>query len=362
MSFYYPNSIPRSKTLNAVVYDFPSEIDAEKIQNTLAGVVKIARVFKDNVSSKDLSKAVVSQIVKLNRKKIVFGISRYFSSKNQFDELNFLKSIKKELRFHQIASRFILNKNQDNLSSVVVQKQKVNEIHVLETGSCYILALTVTVQDFEDWNTRDYGRPESDAKKGMLPLKVARMMINLCGFNAKGKLLVDPFCGMGSILQEGLGRGYRVIGVDFDKKSVAQAQKNLDWFCNFYHLKNDFRLFCDKAQNLSRLLAEKVDVIVTEPFLGPVHNQNDKYLITQKEIDDLDVLYQKCLADWHGVLNNGGLVAMVFPSYYLNNQVVDVKKAVDNCEKLGYIIQAGPWDYYRLQAVVRRKIYLFKKI
>ena len=35
------------------------------------------------------------------------------------------------------------------------------------------------MQDFEQWGARDYGRPSRDAVRGMLPPKLARMMVNL---------------------------------------------------------------------------------------------------------------------------------------------------------------------------------------
>ena len=61
-----------------------------------------------------------------------------------------------------------------------------------------------------------------------MPPRLARMMVNLssCG---KGKVLLDPFCGVGTILQEALLEGASVIGTDANAWCVKASEENLDW-------------------------------------------------------------------------------------------------------------------------------------
>jgi tRNA (guanine10-N2)-dimethyltransferase len=59
--------------------------------------------------------------------------------------------------------------------------------------------------------------------------KLARCMVNLARSN-KGRLLLDPFCGIGGILIEAGLIGCRIIGCDRNLKMVKGAIKNLRHF------------------------------------------------------------------------------------------------------------------------------------
>jgi len=58
-----------------------------------------------------------------------------------------------------------------------------------------MIGQTEAVQPYKQWSARDFGRPARDPKSGMLPPKLARLMINLSGVDPKGKTILDrlPF-------------------------------------------------------------------------------------------------------------------------------------------------------------------------
>src|SRR5205823_3602162 len=88
------------------------------------------------------------------------------------------------------------------------------------------------VQPFEQFSARDFGRPGRDDLSGMLPPKLAIIMINLAA-NDTISVLLDPFCGSGTILSEALLLGYKnLIGSDISEKAVADTKTNLDWIAN----------------------------------------------------------------------------------------------------------------------------------
>ena len=45
------------------------------------------------------------------------------------------------------------------------------------------------------------------------------------------KEIIDPFCGWGSALVEGLKRGYNVTGIDIDKDAIELCQRRLSMYC-----------------------------------------------------------------------------------------------------------------------------------
>lgn len=94
-----------------------------------------------------------------------------------------------------------------------------------------------------------------------LTAKMARCMVNLAQARA-GDLLLDPFCGTGSLLIEAGLIGCRVIGLDVKRYMVEGSIKNL----NFFGVKPEHMLVADAR--FPPLIAESVDRIVTDPPYG----------------------------------------------------------------------------------------------
>jgi tRNA (guanine10-N2)-dimethyltransferase len=92
-----------------------------------------------------------------------------------------------------------------------------------------------------------------------LPAKLARCMVNLAS-PREGDLLLDPFCGGGSILVEGGLIGCRVLGLDVMRFMVRGAKKNLA----YYRIEPEGLVVTD-----SRLMpVREADCIVTDPPYG----------------------------------------------------------------------------------------------
>ena len=298
----------------------------------LGGTVKIAEVADAPVIAE----------------KSTFGISVYGGPQIANQELDQMKK-----QFH--AARFVVAKG-GPLSSVVVAKNKLQEIIVVKLGEKSIFAKTIQVQDFESWNSRDFGRPYADPSAGMLPPKVSRMVVNIAGVGS-GKTLLDPFCGMGTILSEALLMGWNVVGSDQSAEVIEKARGNLRWLMQEYKLGVTYRLTTSDAVHISEHLdGALVDAIVTEPFMGSTTVKDPK-----NTIKGLEKLYIGCLREWHGVLKPNGVIMIALPKYEIKGKLYFVKKVVDNCEKLGYTIKAGPIEYGRPGAIVKRVFYLFQK-
>ncbi|MBI4099700.1 methyltransferase domain-containing protein [Candidatus Microgenomates bacterium] len=274
----------------------------------LGGTIKIAEIFDTDI------------VAELTRDKkpgdrIIFGLSGEAS----YDDSRQIKRQLEELGFK---ARFVLPKDNDpELSSVVVSKQKVTEIYLVEG----IKAKTIWVQDFEAWNRRDYGRPAVDPHIGMLPPKVARMMVNV----SRGQNILDPFCGVGTILAEALTLGLSTIGADINPDQITKTKKNLDWLgktCPLY--------LCDARQIATKLAPASIDAIVTEPFLGPADQPA------------LEKLYLESLANWQKILTPGGRVVIALPFH------------IDKAKVMGYSFAAGPYEYFRPQAKIKRFIHI----
>ncbi len=362
----------------AVMIETSVELDTVSLLQRLGGTVKIGQYLTETET------LTVTELAKLIQKhlpaKAVFGLSFYGQEKYfNLSLTQFLGQIKTQLLNEVPQVRYVLPKENWALSSVVVSKQQVTEFLLIAVSSNkWLVGVTRGVQDFSMWTSRDINRPYIAAKAGMLPPKVARMLVNLVSskFNDQSsKLLLDPFCGMGTILQEALLTGWQVVGSDNSQIAVAKAQKNLDWLSsNYPQVKNTpVRIFVSDATHVAEKIApDSIDAIVTEPFMGvPFETRGSQILhkghpVTVKSITNiikgLEKLYLGALKEWHKILKPDAYVVIIFPEIHFGSEIFSVKKLIDRCENLGYTLVQDSYSYSRPQAIVRRKIYIFRKI
>ncbi len=119
--------------------------------------------------------------------------------------------------------------------------------------------------DFEKIEKRDMGKPVRRNELSISP-RLAKILINLAQLKQGGTLL-DPFCGIGTILQEALLQNMKVIGIDKDKKAIDCSELNLKWF-NFR--KENYKLINEDS---SKAKIPDVDAIATEPDLGELQRR-----------------------------------------------------------------------------------------
>jgi tRNA G10 N-methylase Trm11 len=140
------------------------------------------------------------------------------------------------------------------------------------------------------------------------------MMVNLSACTA-GKVLLDPFCGVGTILQEAMLEKANVVGVDVNPWCVRAAEENLEWMQREYGLvEADFRVLQgDVSKLVGKVGRDTVDCIVSEPDLGPALRQVPTGPYAQKIIEKLEPLYYGFVKEAYMVLREHGRLALVTP-------------------------------------------------
>lgn len=345
----------------------PDELDVHVWISRLGGTVKIAE-YCEVVDSYDAE--ILTQLLSGAPNQVTFGVSGYggvILSKS------LLPSMKQRLEEDGKVVRYVTSHEGQQLSSVVLDKKQVHELLVIQVEKSYVLGRTLAVQEYESWNTRDWNRPHADAKSGMLPLKVARMIVNIAfakpeaEVQEKQQTLYDPFCGMGTVLSEGYMMGIRVIGSDVVPDVIRKAKDNLAWTVKQYPNPRGAvaKIFVTDAVHAADSVApNSIHAIVTEPFMGSTSIVNQQIHDAGKVkniVKGLEKLYIGCLKNWHTLLVQNGKIVMAFPSYKIGGRTYFVKKVVDMCENLGYTIEDGPIEYSRPNAVVHRNFYILRK-
>lgn len=357
---------PSATRLSSDIALLNESVDSQALIRNLGGTVKIASVIHE------ASAVTVETLVSLlgsavTQKKLVFGV--HVIGKSNLSPKIF-HEVKEALEVRGVHTRYVQAKHEGGLSSVVIAKQQVTELVIVPVNDIYLFAVTEAVQEFEQWNARDWLRPAPDPKHGMLPPKVARMIVNiaLSGASVDHPMLYDPFCGVGTILQEGLLSGANCTGSDVSSEAISRAKKNLDWLRIKYPeiAPLYINLFVADATHVGEYMApNSVDAIATEPFLGDTKMGKEGVFLPPAQIKNsikgLEKLYIGCLREWTAVLKPHAKVVIAFPAYVTRHGLITVKTVVDRCESLGYTLFTGPIEYSRPQAVVRREFYIFEK-
>jgi tRNA G10 N-methylase Trm11 len=257
--------------------------------------------------------------------KMVFGVSVYWSD-STLQPISktlhrFLGSTAKRLLAAQGKKAnfmgFRRERNSPQLTHVEVLKKKMveNSAEILFCGGREhsFVAYTTAVHNPFEFQKRDVGKPCQRRIFGMPP-RLARIMINLA-ITAERQVLLDPFCGVGTILMEALLSGTKVIGMDINRWCVEAASRNLEWLKGEYSLENvDFRIVQGDVSKMAEKIGKRqVDCIVSEPDLGPALRQVPTVPYALKIIEKLHPLYEDFLREASEVVKKGGRIVVVSP-------------------------------------------------
>lgn len=342
-------------------------------------------------SAEALAEKIKTSLGEIVGDKMIFGFSVYALGEMPFGVLKSIKSkldrfamvLKKEIKQTARRVRYVTT-NELALSSVAVLTNKLmreggHEFVALARGGNIIFGQTLGVQDFSEFRHRDFGRPARDPKRGTLPPKLARVLINLSGASKQSALL-DPFCGDGTVLTEAIALSFsNLIGSDIDPLAVSNTEANTNWCTKEYQHNADIRLFAADARSLSDMLPpQSVDAIVTEGDLGSPLRARLSRSEAERVIESISVLYRETIKVLASLLTRGGRMVLALPHYpteagefgisfdglsfdELHLAPVDVwPKEVSR--KIGRFGAQNSYIYGREDQKVEREIFIFQKM
>jgi tRNA G10 N-methylase Trm11 len=290
--------------------------------NSLGGMIKVCSLMESFQKKAGPAARIFDRVpVRDFPRSRVFGLSVYpDSGENSMLFRRLALSLKRNLRQEGIAAKFMpVPKDRSALTHVEVIKKELEEIVVCLGEEKTHVGKTVSVHNPFEFKKRDVDRP-SQRPMFSIPPRLARIMVNLSQARMEGrKLLLDPFCGMGTILQEASLMGFDILGTDIDEECCLAAIENLYWLSQDYSLglqDLDKKIMRMDATKLSKAFGPKsIDAIVTEPNLGPALKIAPGQNKAEGILRGLKPLYQKSLQEFSFVLKPGGRVCMVLPRF-----------------------------------------------
>lgn len=291
--------------------------------NKIGGTIKIAAIDTEKKSLGDITANVLRGLIPAREGRIIFGISIYGHLPGALRRGIYMEglNLKKQIKAEGRRARYVVSQD-TQLSSVVVAKNKLltegAEIVIIIEKERIRLGHTIAVQEFEAYGERDFDRPGRSARRGMLPPKLAQMMVNIAG-GQKEKTLLDPFCGSGTVLGEALLMGYTdVVGADISPEAIADTKAYLEWLEKTYpEFKGRWRVFVSDARALDAILpAASIAAIVAEPYLGPPQSGRETPEQLKRVLnDELAPLYRDAIAVLSKLLTPNGSAVFSFPVF-----------------------------------------------
>jgi hypothetical protein len=349
LSALLPDFLP-SHRFGGQFYSFETEREIDQaFLNRLGGTIMIAkRITGESAVGIDDLPVLLQTELKGVKGKAVFSLRLVGVSPKRANAL--FKDCKQHLKSHGIPSRYVggpgnppkpIQLHDEGL----LDPKSGCELVVLADKENLWIGRTVAAQDVKAYTLRDIEKPVRDTTVGLLPPKLAQILLNFGEYLTSPKpkaqspklLVLDPFCGTGVIPLEALLRGQSSLASDVSLKAVNGTTKNIEWARKTYKIgKKDPSSEVWKQDATKPFeLKEKPDVIVTEGSLGPALNDRPNIKDVEslrKNADDLTIAFLKnCAATLPGVP-----VVMTLPIWYAQKRMIHLEKVWQTVTELKY--------------------------
>ncbi|MBR3177626.1 hypothetical protein IKF27_02370 [Candidatus Saccharibacteria bacterium] len=229
--------------------------------------------------------------------------------------------------------------------------------------------MSIGVQNITAYKERDQARPARDAKVGMLPPKLAQILINLCGPLPETATILDPFCGTGVVLQEALLMGYNVYGTDKDERMVKYAEKNMEWLVEKGFKGHERRsepgsTRAEVGDATNHRWQAPISAVAAEIYLGPPMSKPPVEIKLKTVKQECGAILTEFLKNLHSQIAEGTPVTLAIPAWRRLDGHFERLISLDFIEELGYNVlnkSEGGLLYARENQVVAREIIVLRK-
>lgn len=225
-----------------------------------------------------------------------------------------------------------------------------------------VLARTRNVQDIDSYTLRDRGRPKRDARVGMLPPKLAQIIINLAAGSANPSDLtvLDPFCGTGVILQEAGLMGAKVYGTDLVPRMLEYSEKNLLWLQEKYG--TAFSVTIERGDATTHDWQPGVTTVAAETYLGRPFTERPSHEVLAQTISEVNLILKRFLTHIATQLPAGSRLCLGVPAWQIGPNQFKHLPLIDQMSNLGYNqvrfehVSENQLLYYREDQIVARQL------
>lgn len=346
--------------------------------------------------------------------KITLGISAYGFPISPRDVQKTGLVLKSKLKSSGVSLRLVpnqetaLNTAASHHNKLGLSESKVELLVIRAGNGKVIVAQSIGAQNITAIASRDQARPKTDAFVGMLPPKLARMMVNLAGHPTRKReqlhassserhlqperqataidltpgakpseegvaggagsphlTLLDPFCGTGVVLQEAWLLGYNVVGTDLSEKMIDYTDANLKWLAESYTRSGSVSLAAGDA--MTHRWPSPIDAVVCETYLGQPFSAPPSPAKLTEVRGNCNHIISKFLENLGHQLAPGTPLCVAVPAWRDTAGRFTHLPLLNRLEALGYTrhelknVRHDELLYYRESQVVARELLILTK-
>ncbi len=351
--------------------------------NRLGGVLKLAVV---------LDQKPLEYLQNLSDGKITIGVSDYSEKASRKSAQQEALKLKKILVRHGRSVRVVENKDATLSTATSLHNglsgKNERKVELIKVDDDWYRV--IGVQDIDFYAKRDQARPARDARVGMLPPKLAQILINLCGPLKSGSVVLDPFCGTGVVLQEALLMGYRVYGTDISDRMVEYSRKNLNWLVrdknsHFEGVRSLARrgvapaargdgpagrapknvlFYLSAGDAISYTWQQPIDAVACEGYLGKPFPRIPTEMELKEQKQECGAIVRGFLKNLAEQIKSGTPVVIAAPAWLRENGEYERLDMLDDIPDMGYNVNNKTQEgllYHRDGQVVARDILILRK-
>ena len=335
---------------NAILIEVKDKLN--NIIGNLGGVIAIGEILSsgkieeitNDLSGKELysgQKNKFNYVLWNYSKEKIDEISIYLKQKFRFEKL---KAIEKKL-----TGKVKLQNGEivDNLVSNLIEE----EYFLFSKDDENYFGKITQKCNYEELEKRDMNKPVRRESLSISP-RLAKILINL-SLIKKDETLVDPFCGIGVILQESLIQNLKVIGIDKDREAIKGTNQNLSW-AKFN--RNNYLLINNDSSSVN---IEKANAIATEPNLGDIL----KKIPTKEKAQDIQEGFENLMIQ---VLNNlknkiSGRIVFTAPDIRIGKKRIscNIERILERTRLR--LVEGFPIKEFRQGQIVGREIFVLER-
>ena len=321
----------------------------------LGGTLKIAE--KINISPLEYLK-------QLPEGKITLGVSDYSKKTSPRTAQAEALKLKKILTRHGRSVRVLQNK-EAALSTATShhnqlgEKQNHEELIKIEKTWYRVFG----VQNITAYAKRDQARPARDAKVGMLPPKLAQILINLCGDLPENTRILDPFCGTGVVLQEAILDNYNIYGTDLSERMIDYTRRNLAWLKE----STGKDIILEVGDATTHQWKKEIGAVAAEIYLGPPMSVAPADIKLRSAKEDCGTILRGFLKNLSEQICAETRITLAIPAWLRPDGEYSRLKILDEVDELGYNVvkfkgvSQKDLLYHREGQVVAREIIVLRK-
>lgn len=363
--------------------------NVKKISNSLAtfssdNTPNIARLGGSIKIAEELSEKPLEYLQKIPDGKITLGISDYSKNASTRSAKNEALKLKQILVRHGRSVRVVESKTAALPTATSLHNglsgKNERKCELIKTDFGYFRV--IGVQDIDAYTKRDQARPARDAKVGMLPPKLAQILINLCGPLPAGSRILDPFCGTGVVLQEALLMGYTAYGTDLSDRMIEYTTRNLNWLSSeratlapvvtglaaparrSSRCSSDSQFQVSVGDATSFQWEQPIDAVACEGYLGTPMSQIPPEIKLKDQKHECSAIILGFLKNLSGQIKPNTPVVIAAPAWLRNNGEYERLEILDSISDMGYNVKDISREgllYHRDDQIVARDIIILRK-